>query len=329
MPDYSASARLPFGSAARDYFMSNRDVMDAYRRDNLGLNPDDFAKLHWKLYGQQEGRYFRGRSAPKSITQNPYFRAGTPTSEALKYLYGEASSSAPAPSPEQTAATAEAARQKADRLLAARQVAARRSEADTYTQGYFDRNPDVWLAYQNYKPATAEQVMTRDEFARYHYNRYGQQEGRVWGPAAGASSGDMSGGGGGDGPSAGVGPGAGDKRGGLIKKLALGGLGSLSGYAGGGGTLGDYSDGGRLLRGPGDGVSDSIPATIAGKQPARLADGEFVIPARIVSELGNGSTQAGARQLYAMMDRVQARRRKTVGKDQVAVDSKASKLLPV
>ena len=57
--------------------------------------------------------------------------------------------------------------------------------------------------------------------------------------------------------------------------------------AGGGlSHLGDYSDGGRLLRGPGDGVSDSIPATIGGKQPARLADGEFVVPARIVSELG-------------------------------------------
>lgn len=92
--------------------------------------------------------------------------------------------------------------------------------------------------------------------------------------------------------------------------------------------LGGYSDGGRLLKGPGDGVSDGIPAMIGRKQPARLADGEFVIPARIVSELGNGSTDAGARQLYAMMDRVQAGRRKTVGKNKVAVDSKASKMLP-
>ena len=65
--------------------------------------------------------------------------------------------------------------------------------------------------------------------------------------------------------------------------------------AGGGimrGDLGGYSDGGRLLKGPGDGVSDSIPAVIGNKQPARLADGEFVVPARIVSELGNGSTEA-------------------------------------
>jgi hypothetical protein len=92
--------------------------------------------------------------------------------------------------------------------------------------------------------------------------------------------------------------------------------------------LGGYSDGGRLLKGPGDGVSDSIPAVIGNKQPARLADGEFVIPARIVSELGNGSTEAGARKLYAMMERIQKQRGKTVGKGKVAVNSKASKHLP-
>jgi hypothetical protein len=89
--------------------------------------------------------------------------------------------------------------------------------------------------------------------------------------------------------------------------------------------LGDYSDGGRLLKGPGDGVSDSIPATIGGKQAARLAEGEFVIPARIVSELGNGSTDAGAKRLYAMMDRIKAKRRKA--KD-IAADTKSYKLLP-
>jgi hypothetical protein len=98
--------------------------------------------------------------------------------------------------------------------------------------------------------------------------------------------------------------------------------------AGGISNLGDYSDGGRLLKGPGDGVSDSIPATIADKRPARLADGEFVVPARIVSELGNGSTEAGARKLYAMMDRIQKARGKTTGKDRVAVNSRAEKLLP-
>ena len=98
--------------------------------------------------------------------------------------------------------------------------------------------------------------------------------------------------------------------------------------AGGMSHLGDYSDGGRLLKGPGDGVSDSIPATIGNKQPARLADGEFVVPARIVSELGNGSTEAGARKLYAMLDRVQQARGKTVGKGKVAKNTRADKLLP-
>jgi hypothetical protein len=93
-------------------------------------------------------------------------------------------------------------------------------------------------------------------------------------------------------------------------------------------NLGGYSDGGRLLRGPGDGVSDSIPAVIGKKQPARLADGEFVVPARIVSELGNGSTEAGARKLYAMMDRIQSARKKTVGKGKVAHNSRAVKYLP-
>lgn len=94
-----------------------------------------------------------------------------------------------------------------------------------------------------------------------------------------------------------------------------------------GGILGGYAEG-QLLKGPGDGVSDSIPAVINGKQPARLADGEFVVPARVVSELGNGSTDAGARKLYAMMDRVQKARHKTVGKGKVAVNSKADKHLP-
>jgi len=105
-------------------------------------------------------------------------------------------------------------------------------------------------------------------------------------------------------------------------RLASGGI-SDAGY-----NLGGYSDGGRLLRGPGDGVSDSIPATIGHKQPARLADGEFVVPARIVSELGNGSTEAGARKLYAMMDRVQASRKNTVGKGKVAKNNRADKYLP-
>lgn len=97
---------------------------------------------------------------------------------------------------------------------------------------------------------------------------------------------------------------------------------------GGLGSLGGYSDGGRLLRGPGDGVSDSIPAEINGRngrQPARLADGEFVFPARIVSEIGNGSTEAGARKLYAIMDRIQKDRNRTVGRGRVAKNTRADR----
>jgi hypothetical protein len=112
------------------------------------------------------------------------------------------------------------------------------------------------------------------------------------------------------------------------KKKGPYGQSSLPFASGGISHLGDYSDGGRLLRGPGDGVSDSIPAMIGKKQPARLADGEFVVPARIVSELGNGSTEAGARKLYAMMDRIQKARGKTVGKGKVAKNSRSEKYLP-
>ena len=75
-------------------------------------------------------------------------------------------------------------------------------------------------------------------------------------------------------------------------------------------SLGGYAAGGnpRLLKGPGDGMSDNIPATINGRQPARLADGEFVIPADVVSHLGNGSTEAGAKHLHAMMNKVRKAR---------------------
>lgn len=113
-----------------------------------------------------------------------------------------------------------------------------------------------------------------------------------------------------------------------VPRAADGGMMASGGISDAGYNLGGYSDGGRLLRGPGDGVSDSIPAVIGKKQPARLADGEFVIPARIVSELGNGSTEAGARKLYAMMDRIQKARKKTVGKGKVAKNSRSEKYLP-
>ena len=101
----------------------------------------------------------------------------------------------------------------------------------------------------------------------------------------------------------------------------------LNEYASGGGvsTLGGYSDGGRLLKGPGDGVSDSIPASIGNRQPARLADGEFVVSADVVSGLGNGSTEAGARQLYKMMDRV---RKARTGTTKMGKTIKSDKLIP-
>jgi len=160
---------------------------------------------------------------------------------------------------------------------------------------YLKANPDV----QAELDAGKANFGTKDDLAAAayeHYRRYGKAGGRKY-----------------------------------TKKAAGGGLMNMAMARGGMPQqfdLGGYSDGGRLLRGPGDGVSDSIPATIGGKRPARLADGEFVVPARIVSELGNGSTEAGARKLYAMMDRVQSARRSTVGKGRVAKNSRSDKYLP-
>jgi hypothetical protein len=109
-----------------------------------------------------------------------------------------------------------------------------------------------------------------------------------------------------------------------MPKTSVKGLGDIEGMAGGG-SLGGYSDGGRMLKGPGDGMSDSIPATIGRKQPARLADGEFVVPADVVSHLGNGSTDAGAKKLYTMMDKI---RKARPGKKKQAPAVKADKYLP-
>jgi hypothetical protein len=94
---------------------------------------------------------------------------------------------------------------------------------------------------------------------------------------------------------------------------------------GGMANLGGYSDGGRMLKGPGDGMSDSIPGVIGGRQPARLADGEFVVPADVVSHLGNGSTDAGAKKLYAMMDKVRHAR---TGKKKQAPAVKSAQYMP-
>ena len=102
------------------------------------------------------------------------------------------------------------------------------------------------------------------------------------------------------------------------RELAAGGMTGL-------GHLGGYSDGGRLLKGPGDGMSDNIPATISDKQPARLADGEFVVPADVVSHLGNGSTDAGAKQLYSMMDKI---RKARTGNEKQGKQINPNKFLP-
>jgi hypothetical protein len=100
--------------------------------------------------------------------------------------------------------------------------------------------------------------------------------------------------------------------------MAQGGLAGLNAFNKGGMPKG------RFLQGAGDGTSDSIPATIGGSQPARLADGEFVIDARTVSEIGNGSSKAGAKKLYAMMERVHKERKKA----KRGQDSNADRYLP-
>jgi hypothetical protein len=108
------------------------------------------------------------------------------------------------------------------------------------------------------------------------------------------------------------------------QQYAAGGATQANTYAAGG-NLGGYSDGGRMLKGPGDGMSDDIPASIGHKQPARLADSEFVIPADVVSHLGNGSSDAGAKKLYQMMDKVRMAR---TGTKKQGKQIKADKYMP-
>jgi hypothetical protein len=173
--------------------------------------------------------------------------------------------------------------------------AAKDIETNWDEAAYLAANPSVAEELRTGKSASGKPVLFTSGYD--HYLKYGKDQG--WKPT--------------------------------VKKAAGGGLAALTMARGGMAQqfdLGGYSDGGRLLRGPGDGVSDSIPAIIGNKRPARLADGEFVVPARIVSELGNGSTEAGARKLYAMMDRVQRARRGTVGRGRVAKNSRADKHLP-
>lgn len=88
-----------------------------------------------------------------------------------------------------------------------------------------------------------------------------------------------------------------------LRERGEGGLGSLNRER-------RYAAGGPVA-GPGDGMSDSIPTTINGRQPAALSDGEYVLPAHFVSALGNGSTRAGVQQIQSMVDRVMAAKYRT------------------
>jgi len=82
---------------------------------------------------------------------------------------------------------------------------------------------------------------------------------------------------------------------------------------------------GKYLNGASDGMADKVPATIEEGQEARLSDGEFVIPADVVSHLGNGNSDAGAKTLYAMMDRI---RKARTGTKKQGKQINPSKFLP-
>ena len=218
----------------------------------------------------------------------------------------------------------QAAAEQATREAAAEQAAAEQAAAEqAAAQQAAAQQAAAVSTPVTYSPITTSDLPSNDNYSNEGRNYSGANDSGS--RYSGDNSGDNSGWGSRDA--------GGDARGGFLnngkfdQRYAHGG--GITALANGGMyNLGSYSDGGRLLRGPGDGVSDDIPATIGEKQPARLADGEFVVPARIVSELGNGSTEAGARKLYAMMDRVQKARTKTVGKNKVAANSRADKYLP-
>jgi len=83
---------------------------------------------------------------------------------------------------------------------------------------------------------------------------------------------------------------------------------------------------GKYLNGDTDGMADEVPAEIEGTQPAALSDGEFVIPADVVSHLGNGNSDAGAKVLERMMARV---RKARTGSEKQGKEIDANKFLPV
>lgn len=115
---------------------------------------------------------------------------------------------------------------------------------------------------------------------------------------------------------------------GRVRTAKAGGLMKLAGggmtYMEAGGTTGPTGTP-RDVTGTGDGMSDSVPATIEGVQEARLADGEFVIPADVVADIGNGSSDAGSKKLYDMMDRIRMARH---GTKEQPPEIKAERLMP-
>ena len=250
--------------------------------------------------------------AVKPVEQDPYYTMSGQSGDAFKYLMGQM--------PATPRAAAPAVIQPTSVAGGVMQALAGPTASDATVRPYtFDPVTGAFTAMPVVRPiAPAFGVGFGTGFGGDYSGGYG-------GDSGGASSSGATDGGGGMSNSGegGGGPGEGG--------WARGGIASLA--QGGQSHMGDYSDGGRFLRNAeggttSDGVSDSIPASIGGKRPARLAENEFVIPARIVSELGNGSSEAGARRLYAMMDRIQKARAKTVGKGKVAVDTKAEKMLP-
>jgi hypothetical protein len=101
------------------------------------------------------------------------------------------------------------------------------------------------------------------------------------------------------------------------QNFAGGGLAGLNAFRAGGSP--------RFLKGGGDGMSDDIPAMIGKQQKAALSDGEFVVPADVVSHLGNGSSRAGAKKLYSMMDNIRQAR---TGKKRQAPEVKPDRYMP-
>jgi hypothetical protein len=104
-----------------------------------------------------------------------------------------------------------------------------------------------------------------------------------------------------------------------VQQMAAGGLTGIAGQRG------NVTGSGMYLNGSSDGMADLVPANIDGKQEARLSDGEFVIPADVVSHLGNGNSDAGAKQLHQMMDNV---RKERTGTTQQGKEINPEKFMP-